>query len=442
MLGAADLAEEIRAGRRDPVDAVERALAAIATTDGAIGAFVLVDEHRARAEARNRSVRLSRGDEPGPLHGVPFAVKDVFDVAGQPTKAGSQVPPDPVPTADATAVARMRAAGAVLIGRTRTHEFAWGVTSQHPRLGGTRNPHDLERVPGGSSGGSAAAVAAGMVPLALGTDTACSVRLPAAWCGVVGHKPTHGVVPVTRVVPLAPSIDHVGTLATSIRDAWLAFAVLTDANLPAKAPFTGRVGVVSGTGFPPPTAVVAEAMARAEAALTVAGAACQPVTIPLADRVQEIYRLLQAPQALGWHTASGRWPRHADAYTEEVRARLEFCERVTPSQVTAAHAMLAELGDALDRLLTDVDVLLLPVASSAPPRVADVHACGTDAATDPGAQVLPWTLPASLCGLPACSLPVSLDASGLPTAVQLVGRRGDDVGLLDAAATLESALTR
>src|SRR5690606_37324802 len=347
-------------------------------------------------------------------HGVPVAVKDVFDVAGEPTRAGSQVRPDPVPVADATAVARIRAAGAVLVGRTRTHEFAWGLTCQHPQLGGTRNPRDLDRIPGGSSGGSAAAVAAGMVPLALGTDTACSVRLPAAWCGVVGHKPSHGVVPLTGVTPLAPSIDHVRTLTTNVGDARLAFGALTE-TVPSVRDFTGgRVGVVSADGFPPPEDAVARAVDDAAAAFAATGATCRQVRVPLADRVTQTYRVLQAPEALPWHTATGRWPDQADAYTTEVRTRLEFCETVTPDQVAEARTTLATLRAKLDRLFIDVDVLLLPASSCAPPRIADVDARGTDAASDPGSQVLPWNLPVSLCGLPACTVPVARDAAGLP----------------------------
>ena len=192
---AVELASDVRGGRRTPTELVEEALQRLALVEPELHAFVSVDADRARAEAEVLTAEAADGRFRGPLHGVPVAVKDLFDVAGEVTGAGSRVPPTGLPaTSDAPAVARLRAAGAVVVGRTRTHEYAWGMTTQHESLGGARNPWDTGRTPGGSSGGSAVAVAAGVVPLALGTDTAASIRLPAAWCGLVG--------PLVLAVPL------------------------------------------------------------------------------------------------------------------------------------------------------------------------------------------------------------------------------------------------
>lgn len=407
---AAALAADVRAGRTDPVELVERALARIAECDGELGAFVLVDIEGARQQARGLA-----GQEPaGPLFGVPVAVKDLYDVAGQVSRAGSQVPPGPAAERDSTAVARLRAAGAVVVGRTRTHEFAWGITTQHARLGGAGNPYDPARTPGGSSGGSAAAVAAAMVPLALGTDTGCSVRLPAAWCGLVGHKPTHGAVPLDGVVPLAPSMDTGGVLVRDVADTRLALGVLGVA-LPPPAPLAGlRLGVV---GERPE---VLDAAARS-------GLATRPLQLPLADRLEALYALVQGPEALAWHRGTGRWPAHAEAYGPDVRSYLERFDRLPEQDAERSRADREQLRALVAQLWEQVDLLVLPMAACDPPLRDGPSVRG---------QVLPHTVLANLCGLPACSVPAGTSQAGLPRAVQVVGPPGADGRVLDLAAVL------
>ncbi len=428
---AAALAADVRRGRADPVELVEQALERLAACDGDVRAFVEVDAEGAMAAAAERTAAVRRGDPLGPLHGVPVAVKDLYDVQGQVTRAGSRVPPGPPAGRDAAAVALLRAAGAVVLGRTRTHEFAWGLTTQHPELGGTRNPWDLDRVPGGSSGGSAAAVAAGVVPLALGTDTGCSIRLPAAWCGLVGHKPTYGLVPLEGVLPLAPSMDHGGALVHDVADARLALQVL-GVELAAPAPVRGlRLGVVRD--LPPSSAGVGRLLAAAvDRAADLAGR-MQPVALPLADRVQELYGLVQAGEALAWHRGTGRWPSHAADYGEDVRGRLARCEQVTPEQRLAAAELRAELRRQLAAVFEQVDLLLLPVATTGPSPTATPDLVETG---DLRAAVLPWTVPANLGGLPACSTPVGLDDHGLPVGLQVLGPPGADARVLDLAGAL------
>jgi aspartyl-tRNA(Asn)/glutamyl-tRNA(Gln) amidotransferase subunit A len=430
---ATALAAAVRSGAADPVDLVEAALARIAESDGDVGSFVLVAADEARADARERS----RAREPlGPLHGVPVAVKDLYDVAGQVSRAGSRVPAGPPALADSPAVARLRAAGAVVVGRTRTHEFAWGLSTQQEVLGGTSNPWDTDRVPGGSSGGSAAAVAAGQVPLALGTDTGCSIRLPAAWCGLVGHKPTYGLVPLDGVVPLASSLDHGGALVRDAADARMALEVLSGRLLAAPAPLRGlRVGVVEHGEHV--VAGVARALGEAVDRAADAGARLGPAGLPLAADLVHTYGAVQAGEALGWHRSTGRWPAHAAEYGSDVRAHLTRCEQVTPEQAEAAATLRAELRREVADLFTTLDLLLLPVASSGPPRTADPETVDRDGR--PGRlrdAVLPWTVLANLCGLPACSVPVGLDDDGLPVGLQVVGPPGADARVLDAAAAL------
>jgi aspartyl-tRNA(Asn)/glutamyl-tRNA(Gln) amidotransferase subunit A len=420
------LAADVRSGRTDPVELVERALARIDECDDAVRAFVHVDAAAALAEARDRAAQRSGG---GPLHGVPVAVKDLFDVRGQLTRGGSLVPPGPPAAEDAVAVRRLRQAGAVVLGRTRTHEFAWGLTTRHPELGGTHNPHDLDRVTGGSSGGSAVAVATGVVPLALGTDTGCSLRLPGAWCGVVGHKPTHGLVPADGVLPLAPSLDVVGALTRDAADARLALEVLSGRPLPPPADVTGlRVGRVEAAGAVP-------AVRRAVDAAAGRWAGAREVALPLADRYERLYAAVMGGEALAWHRGTGRWPASAQQYGADVRGRLERSQALTPDDLAQAASLREQLRAEVDALFEEVDLLLLPVAGCGPSRTA-----APDDRPDGGgplrSAVLPWTVLANLCGLPACAVPQGRDDDGLPVAVQVVGPPGADARVLDAASAL------
>jgi aspartyl-tRNA(Asn)/glutamyl-tRNA(Gln) amidotransferase subunit A len=454
MPSARALATDIAAGRRDPVEVLERFLARIDEVDDQVKAFVLVDAEAARREAEERW-RAQRAGEPlGPLHGVPVGVKDLFDVAGQHTRAGSEVPPGPPAARDAVAVARIRSVGAVVVGRTRTHEFAWGLTTQHPERGGTANPWSLERVPGGSSGGSAAAIAAGMVPLALGTDTGCSIRLPSAWCGLVGHKPTHGLVPLDGVLPLAPSLDTAGALAQDVPDARLALDVLSGTTVAPPAPLDGlRIGIGTAAELPPVADAVADALNAAQEQLAPQVAAVAPVAVPLAGRLVDLYRVAQGREAVTWHRASGRWPTHADRYGADVRARLERAEMISADEEAEVIRGREELRKLLQQLFRDVEVLLLPVASTGPSRVTDPDLVTLPAGKswtsdangqhgDVRAAVLPWTVLANLGGLPACSVPRGVDEDGLPIGVQIVGPPGADGMVLDVAAQLAVPIER
>ncbi|HEV7207392.1 MAG TPA: amidase [Mycobacteriales bacterium] len=434
------LVAQVRAGTVDPVALLEQSLARLAECDEQIGAFVLVEAAQARAEAHRRAVAVRRGDRLGPLHGIPVGVKDLFDVRGQVTRAGSQVPAGAPAASDAAAVARLRDAGAVVVGRTRTHEFAWGMTTQHERLGGTRNPWDTDRVPGGSSGGSAAAVAAGIVPLALGTDTGCSIRLPALWCGLVGHKPSHGLVPLDGVVPLAPSLDHGGALVRDVADARLVLAVLSGVGLAPPAGVRGlRLGVAAVAGPATPSAPVGAALATAVDRAARAGVRPRPVQIPDAEQLPALYGEAQAGEALSWHRSTGRWPAHAASYGPDVRRRLEYAEQVTPERAAAGAQRRQELRAAVSGLFDTIDLLVLPIASGGPPRIAAPQVVDVDGhPIDLRDAVLPWTALANLCGLPACAVPIGLDPDGLPLGVQVVGPPGADARVLDLAAVVAS----
>lgn len=432
------LAAEIRRGRLDPRDALEATLDRIAECDDVVGAFVEVDVDGARAQARECALAARRGETTGPLHGVPVGVKDLFDVRGQQTKAGSKLAPGPAAAKDAVAVARLREAGGVIVGRTRTHEFAWGITTQHADLGGTRNPWDSRRVPGGSSGGSAAAVAAGMVPLALGTDTGASIRLPALWCGLVGHKPSYGTVPLDGVVPLARSLDHGGALVRDATDARLALEVLSGRPIGASESLRGRkVGIVNPDDLPTCAPSVVSALESAAHAVTGLGGRVQPVVLPLARQYVRIYRGVQAGEALEWHRSTGHWPASKDCYGADVRQHLEAAEALPAREAAETAALRTELRHGIDALFDSVDLLLMPVAGCGPSWVDDPNLIEIEGQQIPLRDaVLPCTALANLCGLPACSLPIGSDEHGLPTGVQLLARTGRDKLVLDAVAEL------
>ena len=237
MSNAGRIASDVRRGRRSAVDVLTEHLESITTSQPRLNAFTSILDEAALAAAKTIDTRVAAGDDPGPLAGVPVAVKDLIDQAGIATTNGSSLPAPPA-TSTAPAVARLEAAGAVVIGRTGLHEFAFGFSSENHWFGPVRNPWDTTTSPGGSSGGSASAVGAGLVPAAIGTDTGGSVRVPAALCGVVGLKVSHGRIPLTGVTPLAPSFDTVGPLARSVGDAGLLYAAMAghDVNDPWSLP--------------------------------------------------------------------------------------------------------------------------------------------------------------------------------------------------------------
>ncbi|HVL94308.1 MAG TPA: amidase [Solirubrobacteraceae bacterium] len=374
---AGELLAAFASRERSPVEVLEECAARIASADAQLGAFAALCLDRARAEAQAAEGAWRRGEPTGPLCGLPLAVKDVFDTAGVETACGSAILAGRVPARDAEAVRRARAAGAILIGKTRTHEFAWGyaMTGAHGEPL-TRNPRDPERMPGGSSGGSAAALAAGMAVLALGTDTGGSIRLPAAWCGVCGHKPTFGLVPMDGVWPLAPSLDHAGPMALTPGDCALLLHALGG---PAPAPLPDE--------------------------LRIGGAAL----LPDAQRTARVYRALLASEALAVHRRAGLWPARAADYTPAVRRQAERAESAALGDAPAERERLrAELSE----VFAAVDLIVSPVAAVAPPR--------WDEPVDLREAVTPHLALQDLLGLPACALPTGEQVTGPPGSDALV----------------------
>jgi len=370
----------------------------------------------------------------GPLAGRPVAVKDIIAVAGVPTRCGSPASGTEPAARDATVVARLRAAGAEVFATSQCLEYAAGFA--HPDVGDTRNPRDPSRTSGGSSGGSAALVAAGVCELALGTDTGGSVRIPAAYCGIAGLKPTHGLLPVTGVFPLSPACDHVGTLTATVSGAAELLAALADPG--ALAPpgdddpiFT--VGVLSAQLTDPSvTPAVYHAVAGALAALAAAGWRLREISAPWLDRLaawEDTLAVIVTAEAAVVHRGRD-WAR----YAEGTRALLGYGASVTSDQFQAAKRQRAELSAAIEASLTGVDVLAGPTVGYQAPEQDPPFGAGADSAESR------FTGPFNLTGHPAISIPVP--GPGLPVGLQLAGRREADLALLRAAAAAEELLTR
>lgn len=409
------LAEQIRLRALTPSALLERCLARIADVEPHVLAWRLVDLAGARAAAGALTDEAAAGRLRGPLHGIPFGVKDIIDVAGLPTRAGSRSrEAAPAARRDAPVVARLRAAGAIVLGKTHTTEFAFFDPAP------TRNPHRLDHTPGGSSSGSAAAVAAGMVPLALGTQTNASVCRPAAYCGIAAVKPTSRSLPDAGVVPLAGSFDTVGVYGRTLADAALGYATL--AGRPPGAPGPGRplrLGLVADALYERAGACVREALHGAARRLGEAGHAIEPAPapVPLAELI-EVHATV-----MGYETAA----LHADtvrAAGDLLGPRLrEFVGRgleIAPARYEAARRAMARAAETTWRAFAGYDALLVPpVAAPAPAGLASTG--------DP-TFITPWTL----LGGPLAVIPVGL-SGGLPVAVMLAAPPHADAALLEAA---------
>ena len=418
--GAREAARLIREGKISPVDLVEACLDRIRAVDGRLQAWAHVDEAGARAEALTLEAEARSGRCRGPLHGVPVGIKDIIHVAGMPTTAGARPWAHTRPTTDAPVVTRLRAAGAIILGKTHTTQFAYRDPAP------TRNPWNLEHTPGGSSAGSGAAVAARMVPVALGTQTVGSILRPAGYCGVVGFKATHDLTPADAVIPLAWSLDHVGVLTRSVDDAALALGVLAGRELtvtPHGAPTIALAPQLLARAEPDNAAQIratAEALARA-------GARVVEVELPPSfARIHDVGRMVLEAETAAYHAAD--FAEHADEYGPGIRAAVEAGLRHSAVAYIKANRARLEFRDAVMPILERHDVLLTPTAPGPAPAgltsTGDAWFCA------------PW----SSSGVPAITLPSGVAPSGLPYAVQLVAAAGREASLLGVAAWCEGVL--
>jgi aspartyl-tRNA(Asn)/glutamyl-tRNA(Gln) amidotransferase subunit A len=438
---AVEMARAVREKEVSPVDLVEEALGRAEAWQPVTNAFSQLHGDEALEEARARQEAVVRGDGLGPLHGVPVAVKDLFDVAGWETTGCCAAYSGRVAERDADAVERLRAAGAVIVGKTNQHELAAGATNAVSACGPTRNPWDPSRITGGSSGGSGAAVAASVVPIALGTDTGGSIRIPATLCGVSGLKATHGRVSLRGVMPLAPSLDTAGPLAPTVEDVALSFSVLAGETSGFRDEAVGSVSgltVAALGGFH--TALVHPDVREAVEGM---GQALEGAGV---DVVAMVGDPPYGPDL--WEDVA--WPEFAEAHgglldrpDRLLAPTLSFLEEGagrTAEQREQAAVARREVTDYFQRALAITDALLAPVTPfAAPPLGADlVDVGGAELSVRAGA-VSRLTRLVSLAGLPAISVPAGFSSEDLPIGAQLIGRSGTEAVLLRLAGAFQEA---
>ncbi len=427
-LSAAQMAAEISRGALTAEDVTRACLDRIAQVDGEIGAFAHLDPDHALAQARALDEQKARGGALGPLHGVPVAIKDIVDTQDYPTEFGSPLFADRRPYTDATVVSKLRSAGAVIVGKTVTTEFAYF----HP--GKTRNPHDVERTPGGSSSGSAAAVASGMVPLAVGTQTNGSIIRPASFCGVYAAKPTHGLVSRKGVLPLSRALDHVGPFARNLDDMALVLEVLAGYDsgdedtrpvavpqfrraLTEKFPLEPRFAFVRTPAWSQADQATREAFEQLAGTL---GSACYVLDLP--ERYEAAWDAHRTIMAADMAYRFGPvMDLRAEGMSQHIRDLIAEGRKVTAANYLAALDLAKSLATGLNGIFDECNAFITPATIGVAPK-------GLQATGNPVFCSL-W----SLTGLPAVSLPLLEGEDGMPLGVQLIGATNDDVRLLRTA---------
>jgi len=445
---ASEIASQVRTGRIRATDVTADAIESARAADEQLNAYTLIDEDGAFARAAEIDALVAEGRDPGPLAGVPVGLKDLIDQRGLPNTRGSAFEPA-LPLVSAEVVTRLNKAGAIVIGRTGLHEFAFGFTSENPWHGAVHNPWDLSRSPGGSSGGSAATVAAGTVPISIGTDTGGSVRVPAALCGIYGLKVTHGRVPLTGVFPLVSSFDTVGPLARSIDDlatSYLAIAGDDPADpwsqpvgveTPLRLPETSsiRIGIVRQWFDAPHTSEIGADISRFIAK-------CDSIGIDMAEVDEEALRPIDevttASRAEVLEVHGARFSATPELYGEDVRRRIADSFRVENSDIVASQRWRSNAKATVSRLASQgFDVLLAPTVGVMEKYIGDDYVDIDGASVFHRTALASFTAPINAIGVPALSVPL-LDSRQPGTSVQLVAHHWSEATLLGLAEKLEN----
>ncbi len=438
-----------------PVEVLEAVLERIERSQPILNAYLTVTAEAARGDAARAEREITKGRYRGPLHGIPISLKDNIWTRGVRTTAGSKVLADFIPEQDATVARRLRRAGAILVGKTNLHEFAFGFTTNNPHYGPTRNPWDVERIPGGSSGGSAAAVAAGLCAASVGTDTGGSVRVPAALCGIIGLKPTYGRVSCHGTVPLAKSLDHVGVLARKVADVAILLGAiagrdpldLTTADAPVpdyqhrlrQRPRKLRLGWPREHFRERLDGEVRRALEAARRSFEQMGARVEEVRLPHVHQTPEAGASMAYAEALAVHQALGYYPARIADYSPELRALLEAGTKVRAVDYLLAFetqkAARADFEAAFER----VDAILAPTVPVPAPHIGEESVVLDGKRETLRSAFLRLNRPANLTGLPAISIPCGFTRGALPIGLQIIGRAFDEAGLLRIALAYEEA---
>jgi len=447
-LSLSEAAELVRTKKVSPVELTQACLKRIELQNPKLNAFITVTGETALAQAREAEAEIQRGQWKGPLHGIPLALKDLVDTAGVPTTAASALFKDRVPSQDAEIVRRLKAAGAVLLGKLNMHEFAFGGSSVISAFGPVRNPWQMEFSTGGSSGGSAAAVAAGLCFGAIGSDTGGSIRQPAGYCGIVGLKPTYGRVSTRGAIPLSWSLDHLGPMTRTVRDAALMLQALagydaedtTSANLPVpdytealgkKTSF--RLGVPRAYFYEDLNPEIQAAMTAALAVLEKLTAGTRDVEIPTGN---EAALPVLFAEAYAYHQENVA--THPELYQPATLKRIRGGAEITASAYIAARREIEQLRRATPKIFETVDLLVTPTSPVPPARISDLLA-DMDHLRASELLMLRNTRPFNALGLPTISVPCGFTTAGLPIGMQLTGPAGGEAAVLSLAHSYEQA---
>ena len=436
----AELAELLKTGQISSVELTNDCLSRIEKLNPALNAFITITVNSALAHAREADAEIRRGQWRGPLHGIPLGLKDLIDTAEVLTTAASAVFKDRVPKQDADIVSRLKAAGAVLIGKQNLHEFAYGGSSLVSYYGDVRNPWNVAHISGGSSGGSAAAVATGLCYGAIGTDTAGSIREPAALCGVVGLKPTYGRVSVRGVIPLSTSLDHVGPIARTVTDAAIILSTIVD-----RGQYDGSDDVkFSARGIKPLRIGVPRKFFYEGLGPEVESAVSDALSVlrTLGHEQREIHatvpqdRTLQSGEAYAYHSEFvGRSP---ELYQPETLRRIRSGENISPADILRGREELQETRRDIKKIFEKIDVLVTPTTPIPAPLIANLKK-DPDSLRPCEILLLQNTRPANVWGLPAISLPCGFTNAGLPIGLQIIGAHWAEATVLQLAYEYEQA---
>jgi aspartyl-tRNA(Asn)/glutamyl-tRNA(Gln) amidotransferase subunit A len=435
-----DAAAALRECEISAKELTREALERIERLNPPLNAFITVTKLTARARAGMADLQTKKGLYRGPLHGIPIAHKDCFATKGIRTTGGSKILANRVPDHDAEIVVKLAEAGAVLCGKTNLHELCYGITSTNPHFGAVHNPWDLTRIPGGSSGGSAAAVAAGLVFAATGTDTGGSIRVPASFCGVVGLKPTYGAISRRGCLPLGITLDHVGPIARTVRDVAVVYEAMGgDVAGTERVDVTGlRVGVPANFFFDRLAPEVTAAIRHAVQTMAALGADVREVELPSMDELNALGRSILSAEA------SSIWKRklalRPEDFGEDVRTALEQGCKVPAAEYLEAQRRRRVLSRKLAALWNEIDCLLAPVTPTTAPRIGETTIRIGGGEEDVRVGTTRLVRPFNVLGWPALAMPCGFSETGLPIGLQLVAGPGNEGVLFRAGAALEDAL--
>jgi aspartyl-tRNA(Asn)/glutamyl-tRNA(Gln) amidotransferase subunit A len=434
-------AATLRAKKISSAELVEGSLKRIAAANSELNAFITVLEGSARKQAAAMDAELASGMDRGPLHGIPFAHKDLVQTKGVRTTAGSKIFADFIPEEDAQVASKLNHAGAVLVGKTALHELAYGITSNNPHYGAVRNPWDFKRIPGGSSGGSGAAVAAGLVPFATGTDTGGSIRIPASYCGTVGLKPTYERVSRRGVLPLSLTFDHVGPMTRTVRDAAVVFHAMVDNPSgyipPAQVDIRGmRIGLPENFYFERLDLEVAGAVRTAVQTAAALGARIVDVRVPDIAALNVVGRMLQLPEATAVYR---RYLERRSDFGADVLALLDQGRLISGADYLDAQRLRRIFVAEFAKLWEQVDCLLVPSTPITAPEIGQMTVQIGSETEDTRLATTRFMRGINIVGIPALAIPCGFTKAGMPIGLQLIAGAYQEDRLFKIGAAIEDA---